>query len=200
MARKEKKREEIGTETGKGKKKKKQQRNGLSQSMAGGCVRRREYEVGVSVPSSNPDPASPGQSQRSGVPAFPLIAPVKYLISPLERLRFRSTILESDALDQTQTQTQRGLMESLDGLPFRWPRVLPQTSDKTLHTHTRPAVPRPGCAPCPVVLAGHVWLYLLVLRQTHTKPGTTDMTILWPSWRSPADTAPSDNPGFREVR
>jgi hypothetical protein len=39
MARKEKKREEIGTETGKGKKKKKQQRNGLSQSMAGGCVR-----------------------------------------------------------------------------------------------------------------------------------------------------------------
>lgn len=94
----------------------------------------------------------------------------------------------------------------------------PQTQTRhPLHTHTRPAVPRPGCAPCPVVLAGHVWLYLLVLRQTHTKPGTTDMTILCrpcreplldlllrtrpgPSWRSPADTAPSDNPGFREVR
>lgn len=165
-----------------------------------------------------------------------MIAPLKYLISPLNRLRFRSTILEREALDQTQAQTQTQTQWD-HGLLFRWPRVSVCTysfrhspsfihslthsysqtsdSDKTLHTHTRPAVPRPGCAPCPVVLAGHVWLYLLVLRQTHTKPGTTDMTILCrpcreplldlllrtrpgPSWRSPADTAPSDNPGFRE--
>lgn len=82
-------------------------------------------------------------------------------------------------------------------------------SDKTLHTHTRPAVS--------VVLAEHVSGYLLPPRQFHTKLGTTGMTILspscrqplldlllltrpGPSWRFPADTAPGDDPGFREVR